>query len=109
MSLVLLSITYPNENDCVFIDEIENGVHHSHLDMLWKVILETSKDANCQVFATTHSKECIDSYARVSKKLEDEDVSFIELGRNEGKLESITYNYDEVIEQVSQHQEIRGW
>ena len=100
---------YACENGYLFIDEIDNGIHYTQLDRLWEIILTISKDQNVQVFATTHSKECIDSYARVSKKLEEEDISFIELGKNEGKLESITYEYNEVIEQISHHQEIRGW
>ena len=100
---------YACENGYLFIDEIDNGIHYTQQDRLWEIILTISKEQNVQVFATTHSKECIDSYARVSQKLVDEDISFIELGRNEGKLESIIYEYNSVIEQVSQNQEIRGW
>jgi len=99
----------------LFIDEIENGIHYSKLDKLWEIILTISKEQTVQVFATTHSKECIESYARVSKKLEEEqkidkdDVCFIELGRNDNVLESITYNYEEVISQITDHQDLRGW
>jgi len=101
---------WANENGCVFIDEIENGVHHSHLDMLWKVILETSKDANCQVFATTHSKECIDSYARVSKKLEEDDIAFVALGKNKkSELKSLVLDFEMFQTEILQDHEVRGW
>ena len=56
-------------NEIIFIDEVENGIHYTHLDRLWEIILTISKQQNVQVFATTHSKECIESYARVAKKL----------------------------------------
>jgi len=105
---IIISINL-NENAIVFLDEVDNGIHYSNFDKLWEIILTISKKQNVQVFATTHSKECIESYARVSKKLEDEDITFIELGKDENKIESITYNYKEVINQVSQHQDMRGW
>jgi AAA15 family ATPase/GTPase len=100
---------YACENGYLFIDEIDNGIHYTQLDKLWKIILAISKQQNVQVFATTHSKECIESYARVAKKLEDEEIRFIELGRDNDKITSIVYEYDEIINQVEQHQDIRGW
>jgi len=100
--------TYPN--NIIFIDEIENGIHYTQLDKLWEIILKVSKEQNVQVFATTHSKECIESYARVAKKLEDEDIAFIELGRNDNnKLTSIVYDFEAFLNEVEQSQEIRGW
>jgi len=101
---------YACENGYLFIDEVDNGIHYTQLDKLWEIILTISKQQNVQVFATTHSKECIESYARVAKKLEDKEIAFIELGRdNDNKITSIIYEYDEIINQVEQHQEIRGW
>ncbi len=105
----IIASLYASKNNYLFIDEIENGIHWTQLDRLWEIILTISKEQSVQVFATTHSKECIESYARVAKKLEDEDVSFIEFGRNDNKIESITYNYKNIINQVSQHQDMRGW
>jgi AAA15 family ATPase/GTPase len=97
-------------NSIVLIDEIENGIHYTNLDKLWEIILTISKQQNVQVFATTHSKECIESYARVAKKLEDEEITFIELGKNdENEITSIVYEYDDILNQVAQHQDIRGW
>jgi AAA15 family ATPase/GTPase len=98
------------ENGYLFIDEIDNGIHYSKLDELWEVILKTSKDLNVQVFATTHSKECIESYARVAKKLADEEVSLTQLVKlKNGEIKSGTYDY-EVLESaiLEQNHEVRG-
>lgn len=101
---------YACENGYLFIDEIDNGIHYTQLDRLWEIILTISKEQNVQVFATTHSKECIESYARVSKKFEDEDISFIELGKNkENKLDSIVMNSERLQRHLSQGNEVRGW
>jgi len=108
--ITIICSLYACRNGYLFIDEIENGIHYTQLDKLWEIILTISKQQNVQVFATTHSKECIESYARMAKKLEDREIAFIEFGRdNDNKITSIIYEYDEIINQVEQHQEIRGW
>lgn len=45
----------------VLIDEIENGLHHSALSDVWGVIDEAAGQFRTQVFATTHSLECIEA------------------------------------------------
>lgn len=46
-------------NGVVLVDEIENGLHHSILKDVWKAIAKAARAFNTQVFATTHSWECI--------------------------------------------------
>ena len=69
-------------NEYFYIDEIENGIHYSLLDELWEIILTISKQQNVQVFATTHSKECIESFNRVQLKLEDKESFYFEMAKN---------------------------
>lgn len=45
----------------VLIDEIENGLHHSVMTDVWKAVGAAARRFNTQVFATTHSRECIES------------------------------------------------
>jgi len=98
------------ENDILFIDEIENGIHYTNLDKLWEIILTISRDQKVQVFATTHSKECIESYARVAEELEDEEIGFIELGINKyNKLDSIVMNSERFQRFIALGNEVRGW
>ncbi len=106
---ILLSI-FICKNGYLFIDEIENGIHYSSLDKLWKIVLKLSKEQNIQVFATTHSKECIESFARVSKELEDEDISFIELGINKyNNLDSTVMDTEQFHRFIEIGNEVRGW
>lgn len=42
-----------------FIDEIENGIHYSALPKVWSGIAEVAERLDIQVFATTHSWECL--------------------------------------------------
>jgi len=96
------------KDDILFIDEIENGIHYTNLDKLWEIILTISKQQNVQLFATTHSKECIESYARVAKKLEDKEIAFIELCKREEEIKAFVYPYDWFIDEIEQEHEVRG-
>jgi len=81
----IISALYACENGYLFIDEIDNGIHYSKLDLLLEIIITLSTEQNVQLFATTHSKECIEFYARVAKKLKDKDTKFIKLTKLENR------------------------
>ena len=49
------------EGGAVMVDEIENGLHHSVVPKVWEAIDEMSREYAVQVFATTHSYECVES------------------------------------------------
>lgn len=50
------------ENGFLLLDEFENGLHYSVQEKLWQVIMRLSVDLNVQVFATTHSNDCLRSF-----------------------------------------------
>jgi len=77
----IITALYAAENGYLFIDEIDSGIHYSLLDELWKNILLLSKKLNVQVFATTHSKECIESFSRAQQALKDKESSYFEMAR----------------------------
>ena len=45
----------------VLVDEIENGLHHSVLPDVWRVVQKAAKQFDVQIFATTHSFECVEA------------------------------------------------
>ena len=78
----IVTSLYASENGYLFIDEMDNGIHYSLLENLWTNILTLSKKLNVQVFATTHSKECIESFNRAQQALDDKESRYFELARN---------------------------
>lgn len=48
------------------LDEFENGLHYSVQEQLWKIIFKLANQLNIQVFVTTHSNDCINSFAKVA-------------------------------------------
>jgi AAA15 family ATPase/GTPase len=100
----IICALYACENGYLFIDEIDNGIYYEHLDRLWEIILTLSKQTNCQVFATTHSKEMLESFARVSEKLDEQDISYTLLLKNKKQeLDTISLSYKGILESLVTH------
>ncbi len=52
----------------LLIDEVESGLHYSVFSDLWHVIFETARRLEVQVFATTHSWECISGFQEAANE-----------------------------------------
>ncbi len=106
--IYFIMLLLSEKESIILLDEMENGIHYTQLDRLWEIILTISKEQNIQVLATTHSKECIESYARVAKKLEDREITFIEMCKREEDIKAFVYPYDWFIDEIEQEHEVRG-
>ena len=53
-------------NGYFLLDEFENGLHYTVQLKLWNIIFELAEKLNIQVFVTTHSNDCIGSFAKVA-------------------------------------------
>jgi hypothetical protein len=49
-------------NGLLLIDEIENGLHYSAQAEVWRSIFRLARELNVQVFATTHSWDCVTAF-----------------------------------------------
>jgi hypothetical protein len=72
----------------LLIDEIETGLHYSIFDRVWRAIFETAKSLGVQVFATTHSLDCVHSFSRVASEHKD-DGAFFRLEYRNAKLRAV--------------------
>lgn len=84
------------KNGILLLDEIENGLHYSVLPDIWKLIFKTAKDLNVQVFATTHSKDCIEAFTQAAIDDEESDGMLIRLENKDGKIRAVNFNEDEL-------------
>lgn len=64
------------ENGVVLIDEFENAIHADLIGRFAPFIHSLAKEFNVQVFLTSHSKECIDSFVKNIPKDEIADFAF---------------------------------
>lgn len=70
-------------NGPLIVDEIENGLHHKVLPDLWCQLREMAEEFNVQLFATTHSKECIDAACETFSD-RSEDIAIYALHHKDG-------------------------
>ncbi len=99
-----------HKNSVIYIDEIENGIHFTNFDKLWEIILTISKKQNIQVFATTHSKDCIESYSKILNKLNDNDISLINLSQNlNNETVAMILDKEMLDNELKQNHEVRSW
>lgn len=66
----------------LLIDEFENGLHYSVQEKVWALLFEMAEKLGIQVFATTHSWDCIESFARVAVARSDIDGVLFRMGRS---------------------------
>ncbi len=69
--LHIISAFIANNATTIYIDEVENGLHFSHMGLLLKNIIDfisNNKDRNLQVFMTTHSQEFVEILDKVIKE-----------------------------------------
>ncbi|WP_299245812.1 AAA family ATPase, partial [uncultured Brachyspira sp.] len=78
--IAIICAIWASKDGYLFIDEIENGIHYTNYPKLWKLIFDISKEANCQIFAATHSKECIEAFNNENKNNEG---LYLEFYRNQ--------------------------
>jgi AAA15 family ATPase/GTPase len=91
----------------LLVDEIDSGLHFSAMSKMWKLIWETAKRLNVQVFATTHSSDCWTSLAEIAST-EDPSEEGITIHRIEkGKPSSIVFTDRQVVIAAEQGIEVR--
>jgi AAA15 family ATPase/GTPase len=90
------SLQLDTKNNILLIDEIDLGLHHSIQKKLWEIIFKFSKELNVQVFATTHSHDCVETFAEVwNNDSNKNDGNYIRLQRNRLNndiIEPVYYN-----------------
>lgn len=91
-SLVLAIGNAPN--GVVLVDEIENGLHHSVLAKVWRAIGEVAREFNTQIFATTHSLECIKAAHGAFSEGERYDFRLYRLERVDKTIRVVTYDQE---------------
>ena len=74
--LQLILAIFPARGGVLLIDEFENGLHYSVQEEVWKMIFMLAEKLDIQVFATTHSWDCIESFTKVALDSPDNGVLF---------------------------------
>lgn len=106
---MLLEITVCKDKR-LMVDEIDTGIHYSKMKEFWKIILLASKENNVQLFATTHSKECLQDYVEALKELQlESDSRIISLEELPDKsIKAYSFEFREFSSAIENGNELRG-
>ncbi len=96
------------EGGCLLIDEFENGLHYTVQEQLWNIIFKLAQELNVQVFATTHSEDCIAAFSRVLNTPNQTLAGkLIRLDNVNGTIKQVEYNAEELKIATDQNIETR--
>jgi AAA domain, putative AbiEii toxin, Type IV TA system len=92
----------------LIIDEIDMGLHYKAQAEMWRLVLETAKRLNVQVFATTHSWDSISAFQSALEDMDDPSIGkLIRLDARGDQLRAVEYKAEELEIAVSHGIEVR--
>jgi hypothetical protein len=91
----------------LFVDEIDTGLHYTATGSMWKLVYKAALDLNVQVFATTHSYDCVRSLASIcdEKSSAQDEISIQRIEPESGR--SIAYSSEQIKFAAAQDIEVR--
>lgn len=106
LSTALAMLDY--QGGIVLIDEIENGLHHMAQERIWQAVLNWAQSLNVQVFATTHSIECVRAFKNtLDAVLFKAEAKLFRIERRDEKFRAVEYSRDLLAESLESNWEIR--
>ena len=91
----------------LLVDEIENGIHYTALPDLWRFVLRVAKMHNVQVFATSHSWDCIQALQEAASESPDDDVMLIRLEQKQRATKAVLFDRKELAVVTRDNIEVR--
>ena len=96
-----------NPGSVLLIDEIDTGIHYSFFSDLWENIGLVAEETGCQIFATTHSFECIKGMLSVNNGGNEDIFRFVRLDNVEGTIIPKIYSREALEFAVINNWEVR--
>lgn len=89
---IVLSLV--NAKDSILlIDEFETGLHWGVQEEVWNLVFQLSAKLNVQIFATTHSRDCIKGFENAWSR-DPEAGSFVRINKSENKVTLKEYDLE---------------
>jgi len=95
------------ESKVLLIDEIENGLHYSVLPTIWKGLFNAAEEVDVQIFATTHSWECVLAADVAAREEKEYDLNLIRLDRVGDNVKATAIGIDALESAKELHWEMR--
>jgi ABC-type branched-subunit amino acid transport system ATPase component len=80
----------------LLIDEISSGIHYSAQAMVWDMIFSQCEKYNIQIFATTHSWDCVRALHKAGSNNRGSTVALHRLERVSDRVKVVSFSRDEL-------------
>jgi AAA15 family ATPase/GTPase len=96
-------------NGYLLIDEVETGLYHQVQADVWRAIFKLAHEWNVQVFATTHSWDCVEAFQEAAAEDQNEEAMLIRLQhkRSGDGIEAVLYDEELLAKATRQQVEVR--
>jgi AAA15 family ATPase/GTPase len=94
------------QNGLLLIDEFENGLHWSVQPSVWDIVFQLAEKLNVQVFATTHSRDCVQGFDSAWNKYPTLGA-FFRLDAKDGSIRSTEYTAETLTDAIDMDVEVR--
>lgn len=102
-----IALALVNASDgLLLIDEIENGLHYTVQPDMWRLIFAVAHRLNVQVFAATHSWDCIAAFQQAANEHAEEGM-LIRLGRMQDNIIATIFGEREMAIATREQIEVR--
>ncbi|WP_423707997.1 AAA family ATPase [Undibacterium sp. WLX3042] len=107
--ILSVSMMLMTMKDGIFLfDEIESSIHYKFLEEFWKQITKLANENNAQIFAVTHSSECIAAAIRgITSTGNMQDLNYIRLENRGSETAAIQYTGEELSDAFEFNSEVR--
>ncbi|MDR1555396.1 MAG: AAA family ATPase [Campylobacteraceae bacterium] len=105
--LTIILALVNSDNGFLLIDEFENGLHYTVQEKLWRIIFELSQKLNVQVFATTHSSDCINGFEATLNSTDSSLGKLIRLENDNNDIKYVDFDASELKTANERNIEIR--
>jgi hypothetical protein len=95
------------EEPVLLIDEVEVGVHYSALPDVWRYLFRAARERGIQVFATTHSWDCIEAFQQAAAEEPEGSALLLRLEQKGREHRAVLFDQDELPTVTKHHIEVR--
>lgn len=110
--LQLILKMFAAKGGILLIDEFENGLHYSVQEKVWQMMFDLAHKLDVQIFATTHSWDCIESFAQVAGQQAMDNGILFRVGRSirtsaHGKITATVFDGQQLFDLTQADMEVR--
>ena len=95
------------QDGLLLVDEVDSGLHYTVHPALWRLVFKIAARLNVQVFATTHSWDCVKGFQQAAQEVGNEEGMLVRLERRQEHIVPILFDTSRLSIATRQELEVR--